>query len=557
MWPIFTTVILMVSVAKQGLGQTADYQAALKRAQYLLNATIPTETQVSAFAGSDLAYKQAVRGFLDHSNFYDVVLRYHEKVLGVGLPKDYMDELLRDEIDNKVNKLARISCERSESQDQRFRCFWSSRSEESKVSSCTAAEEQAVNVFWYSGVVAWACPTVVTACGPDLSRCFIEYNDENVARNSELGATEAFDSRFSVIKSLSRQSAGLATAVVIENYPYTRILEPGLTAIDGAVAHFYRQGHHFDLDRLNLSPSLLQIADQVSLTDTRFRLVFTGASYEQGGIVSTFGWLRRYEKNRTRANQLYERLLCRQFTSELPRVFPQDPGNLRETPGCEGCHATLDPLADFFLAWGEGGDLYGGGSASVTTTFNGQAGSYVSDLANIVRTDNAFATCTVENVWKWLMGRKFYTAEANVRAALTNYFVTTNYSFKELVYALTTHPAFLVGERSDAVVGDPLQQPPLGEPPGGSADQPCPDTEITFAANIQPRLSECSACHNNSSEARQDLTTLDSWRVWGSQAVNMMASGNMPPGQAGPPRIGSVYEFKEDVRCWLEQEEQN
>ena len=28
--------------------------------------------------------------------------------------------------------------------------------------------------------------------------------------------------------------------------------------------------------------------------------------------------------------------------------------NLRERPGCSGCHATLDPLADFFLAWGEG-----------------------------------------------------------------------------------------------------------------------------------------------------------------------------------------------------------
>ena len=52
---------------------------------------------------------------------------------------------------------------------------------------------------------------------------------------------------------------------------------------------------------------------------------------------------------------------------------------------------------------------------------------------------------------------------------------------------------------------------------------------------------------------RQDLTTEDQWLHWGGQAVNMMASGNMPPGQAGPPRIGKVFDLKEAVRCWLEQ----
>jgi hypothetical protein len=485
------------------------------------------------------------------------MLRYHERLFGTGLQDDYLDELQNDNIDNKANKFARISCSRSGKAGQanrRFQCHWASLEENPKSGSCPAAWEQAVSVFWYPGIVAWVCPSIVRACGSDLSRCFIEYENEDEARNAELGATEIFDSRFSVVKSLSKQSAGIASAVVVENYPYTKILEPGLTAVDGAIAHFYRQTHHFDLSKINPPPALLEVVDGMSLTDTRFQLVYTGDAYEQAGILTTFGWLRRYEKNRTRANQLYERLLCRKFTSELPRVFPQDPGNLRETPGCNGCHATLDPLADFFTVWGEGGELYRGPHGTVESAFNSQAGSSIADLANIIRSDNAFGTCQVENAWKWLMGRGFFRDEADLRAALTSYFVTTNYSFKELVYAIATHPAFIEGARADALVGDPLEQPPLGEPPGGNTDLPCEKT-ITFAADIQPKLSQCTACHNAASGVRQSLESEAQWRTWGSQAVNMMASGNMPPGQAGPAVLGPVYDLKEAVRCWLEQAE--
>jgi hypothetical protein len=549
---LWTAVLLVWSSSLLAQENAQDLDRALRRAQYLLMGTIPTDQDFQTWAVNEGAYRSGVRTFIEHPNFYDVVLRYHERILGVGLPQDYLDELMRDEIDNRTNKFARISCNHTTGTESRYRCMWSSSDSRSQTASCPASWEQAVSVFWYPGVIAWVCPSVAQACGSDLSRCFIEYEDQGAARNSELGATEIFDSTAAVVKSLSRQPAGLATAVVVNNYPYSKILEPGLFAVDGAIAHLYRQVHHFDLAKLNLPSQLLNIVDTISLTDTRYRLVNLGHSYEQAGILSTFGWLRRYEKNRTRANQLYERLLCRRFTAELPRVFPQDPGNLRTTPGCEGCHATLDPLADFFAAWGEGGDLYLGALPQVTTSFAGQTGSTLADLANIIRNDNAFGTCTVENVWEWLMGRKFYHAEAELRAALTQYFVTTGYSFKELVYAVATHPAFTVGTRSDASVGDPLEQPPLGEPPGGASDRPCPDT-VDFTADIQPKLSLCTACHSASSTTRQALTTEDQWRQWGRQSVNMMASGNMPPGQAGPPQIGAVWELKEAVRCWMEQ----
>jgi hypothetical protein len=531
-----------------------DYNAALKRAQYLLNATMPTDDDLAASAASDDAYKTAVRGYIDGPNFYDAVLRYHEKLFGTGLDTDYLQELNLNDIDNKTNKVASITCNRDNG-DGRYSCYFTGQdsNDPTAAATCPQTWEQPVSVFWYPSVVAWVCPEVVNACGSDLSRCFIEYQNAADAENAEFGTTEIFDSQIDITNSLSRQAAGLATAVVVANYPYTKVLQPGLTAVDGALVHMLHQSDHFDLNKLNLPPGLLDLVNQLTLTDTQYVLVNSGSAADQGGVLSTFGWLRRYEKDRTRANNTYSRLLCRQFTAMLPRVFPADPGNLRTTPGCMGCHSILDPMADFFAQYGEGGNLYDGVGAGVQTEFNNQPGSSLSDLANIISGDNAFATCSVQNVWQWLMGRGFYLDEAPLREKLTSYFVTTNFSFKELVYAIATHPAFIEGSRSDATVGDPLTEPPLGQPPGGStAAAPCTKT-IDFTADIQPKLTQCAPCHNPQSSPRQDLSTQAEWKQWGPQAVTFMASGQMPPGQAGPPLIGPVWDLKEAVRCWLGQ----
>lgn len=545
-------VFFIFIFAHKFLWADPNYPRALKRAAALLNLTTPNDTQLAA-ASNNTAYQEAVRGYLNHANFYEVMLRYHELLFGTGLPLDRIDELMRVDIDYKANKFAQIICGRK---NNRFECVWASEKDRSQVSSCAVEDKIAVSAFWYPGkIFAWVCPSIAQSCGYDLSRCFIEYSDATVAANSELGTTEAFDSRYSVIKSLSKQSAGLATAVVVANYPYTDILRSGLTAIDGAIAHFYRQSHHFDLTKLNIPQSVIDIANRISLNDTRFHLVNAGESPEQGGVLSTFGWLRRYEKNRTRANQLYSRLLCRQFTAELPKIFPSDPGNLRTASGCSGCHATLDPLADFFHIWGQGGELYSGLQDIVDTTFGGKDGSSLADLARIIREDDAFAACAVQHVWSWLIGREFFASEAPIRAGLTKYFITTNYSFRELVFATATHPNFIEGERTNALVTDPLTPPPLGQTPQTNTVPPCAKS-ITFAADIEPKISTCATAGCHVASNSQNLISLSSeadWQKNGQMAVQMMASGQMPVGASGPPLLGPIYDLKENVRCWLLQ----
>lgn len=526
-----------------------DLPQALKRAQYLLNGTLPTDSDFSAKATSDSNYRDAVRGFLNHGNFYDVLLRYHERILGVGLPLDYLKELQRADLDGKGLKFARLKCG-SNADKGRLSCNWISGESRNKVGQCPKAWLEPVAPFWRPSATVWVCPSVAEACGSNLSKCFIEYADADVAKNAELGSSEAFDSRFTIIRSLSRQAAGIATAVAIENYPYTKIIAPGVTAVDSAILHLINQSHHFDIEKIHISPALHETLKNIKIPDTRFKLIFTGDTYETAGVLSTFGWLRRYEKNRTRANQLYERLLCRRFTSELPRVFPQDPGNLRTTPGCAGCHATLDPLADFFTVWGEGAAVYQPAGQAQSGSFIGQTGTGLADLSKIITQDEAFATCTVQHAWEWLVGRGFYKSEEQIRTDFTQYFIKSNYSFKELVYALATHPTFTSANRGDATVTDPLEGPPLGKVPDIGKKECKPS--VSYSADIAPYISNCTTCHKANTN-RQSLETEADWKRIGKTAVGLLASGNMPPGQSGPPASGQMFNLKESVRCWLEQ----
>ena len=538
---------LLVSSLAPFVSAEAASGRSVRRAAQLLGGRMPSDSELSTATASDVGYRTFVRSLISSNGFYDAILRYHEKQFGVGLPSEYLEELQRDDIDNTSQKLATLNCTRLPT--NRLSCGWKN-TDKKTTASCKAAEQQPVAPYWKQGLVLWVCPSVTYACGANLSKCSVEFPNSNEARYSEAGTTDVFDSKRSVLKSLSRQAAGIATAVAVENYPYTKILAPGLTAVDGMLSVFLQQKSFVDVEKLHLSDSLMKQLKAIPASQSKFTLVYTGDSYETAGVLTTFGWLRRYEKNRTRANQLYERLMCRKFSSELPRVFPQDPGNLRTTPGCSGCHATLDPLADFFAVWGEGGGLYSSPGSAKQTSFIGKSGSSLADLSNIIAADEAFATCTVNHAFEWLMGRKFRQGESTLRQSLTDYFVSSTYSFKELMYAIATHPGFVVDTRSDANITDPLEQPAIGKVPEPSL--PACSTTIDFNTHIQPLISQCTSCHSANSP-RQALETSAQWKAWGTQAVSMMSVGQMPPGLQGAPVAGNVYNLKEAVRCWLQQ----
>ena len=540
---IFIT-ILSVFMLPESLIADQDYEVAYKRVKYLFSGEVASELDYSRYGTSSAAFQNGVRSLIEADSFYYASLRYHERLFGVGLPASYLEELFYEDIDGKGKKVAEITCNLTSGQNSHLWCNWTSDFREGK--SCSQSEALPASAFWYTGATAFVCPSVLATCGSNLSKCLVRYANHEVARYAELGKSVAFDSTHAVVKSLSKQSAGLAAAIVHGNYSYQNLLDPSVTAIDSSIAHFYSQDHHFKISDLNIHDDVRQVSNEYTLEGDKFYLVkLSGNNYERGGVLTTFGWLRRFEKNRTRANELYSRLLCKNFVADLPRVFPQDPGDLRTAPGCSGCHATLDPLADFFKAWGEGGDIYAGAQSSVDTYFNNQTGRYVSDLARIVREDRAFATCAVQNVWDWLIGRSFYTNEEELRDALTDYFIKTNYSFKELVFAVSTHPVFTDNSREASVVTEPLSEPPLGDVPEPT-EVDC--TDLGAYEDVSPYISECTSCHNSSSSLT-DLSVKSNWQGVGSNALDMINSGQMPPGN----RNSNVNSLSESLKCWIDQ----
>ena len=144
-----------------------------------------------------------------------------------------------------------------------------------------------------------------------------------------------------------------------------------------------------------------------------------------------------------------------------------------------------------------------------------------------------------------MIGRDFYTNEGELRDALTEYFIGTNYSFKELVYAVATHPVFTDNARESSVVTDPLAEPPLGEVPE-QTEIDC--TDLGDYSDVSPYISECTSCHNSSS-ALTDLSVKSNWQGVGSNALDMINSGQMPPGNRNP----NVNSLRDSLKCWIDQ----
>ena len=246
---------------------------------------------------------------------------------------------------------------------------------------------------------------VLSTCGHDLSKCFIQYVNENEAR-IRTRTTETFDSRFAVINSLSRQAAGIATAVAIENYPYKKILERVLQLTVRLLTSTCRIITSKS-DSLTQSPGS-RAYSRCNLSDTRFQLVKSEETTmpAEGSSLPLVG----YEDTISIAQ---ERTSCISgyFAGTLLPTYQQSFLKILGIFGQQQdalLSLRLDPLADFFLSWGEGAELYEGENAQTETFFGSCTGSTVEDLARCVQNLPGFSTCTVQNVWEWLMGRNFY-----------------------------------------------------------------------------------------------------------------------------------------------------
>jgi len=316
-------------------------------------------------------------------------------------------------------------------------------------------------------------------CGPNLAFC----DARDGAMNVELEIGQA----------LSEQLLQVVRHVIAEDRPYSEVLTTRLTYVNGPIVHYLK-------NQLSLA-SIIDVkpspVDDIFLPDIPFNdyswyPVLLGD--EHSGILTSYGFLLRFQTNRSRVNRFYNAFLDSFFDASRSTGTAgcvQEGADLTKRCYCQNCHLAVEPWAAYWARWKQQGAGYlnptdfpifdsaceqcartGVGSCPtycrneyVIETVPADREPYLgylrgyeflkpTDMLNteagprlwVERTlqDGTLARGIVSKMWKQFMQRPFDDTKADndTRDALFATFVGSNYNLKVLVQAIVTHPAY-------------------------------------------------------------------------------------------------------------------
>jgi hypothetical protein len=167
-------------------------------------------------------------------------------------------------------------------------------------------------------------------CGPNLRLC-----------NTQ--ETQAL-----IRASLVEQQMRLLDQIVAENLPYTEVLLTKRSSVNGYLAHYlnYQSTLSFDVfgekDATSPVPAGLGWPNGNAWVD----VTRTG---RHAGVLTTPGYLLKYQSNRGRAHRFYNAFECAAFIPSGPLPSPSEAcskhEDLTQRCGCNACHVALEPMA--------------------------------------------------------------------------------------------------------------------------------------------------------------------------------------------------------------------
>jgi hypothetical protein len=199
------------------------------------------------------------------------------------------------------------------------------------------------------------------------------------------------------------------------------------------------------------------------------------------GVLTMPIFLEKFASARSRAAALYSAFLCRSFVSEAAVITPSTDPNLMERPGCQNCHAVLEPLAAYFTRIEPGaftylpqqlfpikdpackknakGNLTGACDALYDVAFTDASGATLRSaygspdhadagavgMAHDLVSMPEFASCAVDHVAASLFGRATGDADEALLKTLTQQFTSSGYKMKTLVKGLLRSDAYRRG----------------------------------------------------------------------------------------------------------------
>ena len=187
------------------------------------------------------------------------------------------------------------------------------------------------------------------------------------------------------------------------------------------------------------------------------------------GILTTPMFLQKYATARARGAVLYNAFLCKSFIAENAQLTPSTEPNLMKRPGCQTCHATLEPLAAYFARVepsssvflpkdhfpaiqptckkDKNGKLNGNCNQLYDVAFADDKGATLRSAYGSLQNADAepigagkaitampeFAECAVQRVTSSFLGRQTSPDDAALLAQLQKDFVASGFRMKTLV----------------------------------------------------------------------------------------------------------------------------
>jgi len=309
-------------------------------------------------------------------------------------------------------------------------------------------------------------------CGPNLRYC------------------QSTETEVALKKSLLEQELRMVDQVIAEDRPYHQVLTEKTVEMNGPIALYLREQSRLSFDLFADPDASSPIADVAPNEADRWVPVTRGGRHS--GVLTTPGYLLRFQSNRGRAHRFYNAFECSTFIpgGALPSPFEacSKHEDLTQRCGCDSCHKSLEPMA---AAWGRFSE-YGfapiddarfpstvGAScaapfASLEAPFRcgrfyelepvgeeaayaGMLNSYVFRTPDQIATletgpralvdraiaSGSFATCTVRRMWTHFM-RRAPTAdeELGVIPELRDAFVADGYKLRGLIASIVEQPAY-------------------------------------------------------------------------------------------------------------------
>ncbi|MEM7678668.1 MAG: hypothetical protein AAF449_22025, partial [Myxococcota bacterium] len=177
-------------------------------------------------------------------------------------------------------------------------------------------------------------------CGPNLQYC----------------ATPEITAE--IRQSLLEQELRVVDRVLRDDQPYDQILLTPTVEFNGPISHYLRYMSNLTFDTY-AGPDASAPAPNMPYTDRRW--VPVERSGRHAGVLTTPGYLLKFQTGRQRAHRFYNAFECASFipNGPLPSPFAEcsQREDLSQRCGCDACHKTLEPMASHWGRFAEYGFL--------------------------------------------------------------------------------------------------------------------------------------------------------------------------------------------------------